>query len=465
MAQQSTSRGWQWLGLVALSVCWLTNAAQAADASPELIDQVIGLLSNSDREFRAAGLDVVRTGAKGTAATQKFAAHLEKLEPATQAALVTALGVRGDQAARGAVLALAGSQQEEVRAAVWSALGDLGEAADIAVLVKALGSGSDPERQAARTGLTRLRGAAVNSGIAKESKSAAPPVRTTLLEILATRRAAAETSTFIAASTNDDVGVRVAAVNGLGQVGNPAQLAEMLPAVLKATRGGERDNAERQLAAVCSRIENDDQRADALIAALNKIPAADRDQLLPLVGRVGGKRLINFVADIARGDDPARRTLAIDALSKWPDASPADKLLEIANQTANTAERQQAFQGYVKISATRDHRSDKERLDRMKQAMSQTKTPEEKTFVINRARTAYDVETLRFVLPFVDQAAFAQIACETIVELAHHREVREPNKAEFDKALDLVIKTSKDDEVIERAQKYKRGETWVRPKK
>ncbi len=127
------------------------------------------------------------------------------------------------------------------------------------------------------------------------------------------------------------------------------------------------------------------------------------------------------------------------------------------------AERSQAFQGYVKISATRDKRTDRQRLDRMKQAMKVAKTPEEQSLVINRCRTAYDVETLRFVLPYVDQPQFAQLACETIVELAHHREIRDPNKAEFDKALDKVIQISKDPVVIDRANRYKRGETWARP--
>ena len=83
----------------------------------------------------------------------------------------------------------------------------------------------------------------------------------------------------------------------------------------------------------------------------------------------------------------------------------------------------------------------------------------------NRCRTAYNVEAMRFVLPYVAQAPFAQVACETIVELAHHREVRNPHKVEFDKALDQVIKVSADPVVVDRAQRYKRGETWERPKK
>src|SRR6185437_1917835 len=104
---------------------------------------------------------------------------------------------------------------------------------------------------------------------------------------------------------------------------------------------------------------------------------------------LGGKRLIDFVGDIATGSDASRRKLAIDALSKWPDASPADKLLAIADRATDAEERKQAFQGYVKLCAMRDRRSDEERLKRMKQAMKAARTPEEQELVVNRCRTAY----------------------------------------------------------------------------
>ena len=206
---------------------------------------------------------------------------------------------------------------------------------------------------------------------------------------------------------------------------------------------------------ICARIDNEDLRGEQLIEALNTVAAADRDELLPLVGRVGGRKLINYVGDIASEQDPSRRKFGIDALSKWPDASVADKLLEIANKTADPAERNQAYQGYVKISASRDNRNDKQRLERMQQAMKAARTPEEQLLVINRTRTSYAVEAVRFILPYVDQPEFAQPACETIVEIAHHREVRDPNKAEFDKVLDKVIEVSKDPVVVDRAQRYK----------
>ena len=433
-----------------------------ADTTDDLVPQIIKLLNHPDVEFRAAALDKVRTSARGTAQTQTFAAQLPKLDASARAALITALGDRGDAAARPAVLEQISSNDEEIRAAALAALGNLGTPADLPTLIKALVSQSSVERDAARAALIQMRGAAVARTIAAESKKADSQLRGKLIEVLGARRATEELDAIIAATTDDDPGVRTSAMNALGEIGRPDLLAAMLPGVLKADKGRERDNAERKVADVCKRIDNEDQRGDALIAALNTIDADRRDELMPLVGRVGGRRLIKFVAEIATGDDASRRSFGIDALSKWPDSSPADTLLAIANKTTDSAERRQAFQAYVKVCASRDRRNDQQRLERMKQAMSQAKTTEEKIAVINRTRTAYDVEAMRFVRPYLDQPEFCQMACETIVELAHHREVRDPHKAEFDAVLDRVIQLAQNKKLVERANRYKRGETWQR---
>ncbi len=458
-----------WQCLIVLSVWFVLppTISRAADhPSDEFLQMIVQLIGNSDREFRAAGLEQVRTSVKGVPATKLFVAQLPKLDSAGQAALLSALADRGDAAARPAVVELVTvGRDEQVRAAALAALGSLGGTADLPLLIKALSSASAVERAAAQQSLVQTKGDTVNKKLVAESKSAAPAVKTALLEVLTIRRASDELPAFLAAVTDDNAQVRAAALSALGQLGHPEQIAGMLAGVLKSAKGNERDNAEKDVAAICSRIGNEDKRGSVLIDALNTVPVADRDELLSLVGRVGGKKLISFVADIAAGDDAARRKLAIDALSKWPDASVADQLLELISRATDAAERHLAFQAYVKIAAARDGRSDKQRLDRMKEAMKVAQTTEEQSLVINRTRTAYDVESLRFLLPFVDQPQFAQGACETIVEIAHHREVRDPNKAEFDKALDKVIETSKDPVVIDRAKRYQRGETWERPKK
>jgi HEAT repeat protein len=456
------------LGFLVLPfVASASSVAIAADApSAEFIAMIVKLIGHPDREFQAAGLEYVRTSAKGEAATQEFAAQLGKVDAAGQIALLNALSDRRDVAARAAVLQIIQTGKDEpVRAAAIDALGSLGGKDDLPLLTKTLTSGAGAEQAAARRSLVRMPGNAIDKGLSAALKEATPAGRAAMIDVLATRRATSEIPALIAATVDETAQVRSAAMSALGQIGSPEQVASMLAGVLKAQPGGERDNAEKCVAMICARIGNEDQRGTQLIEAMKTVAAADRDELLPLVGRVGGRKLIDYVGNIAAESDPARRKFGIDALSKWPDASVADKLLEIAEKAMDPAERNQAFQGYVKISATRDKRNDKQRLERMKQAMKAARTPEERLLVINRTRTAYDVESVRFVLPYLDEPGFAQLACETIVEIAHHREVRDPNKAEFDKILDKVIATTKDPVVVDRAQRYKRGETWERPKK
>ena len=65
------------------------------------------------------------------------------------------------------------------------------------------------------------------------------------------------------------------------------------------------------------------------------------------------------------------------------------------------------------------------------------------------------IETLRYILPYLDQPMLAQAACKGVVELAHSRMLREPNRAEFAKALDRVIVLCKDKGLVDRAKQYK----------
>ena len=113
----------------------------------------------------------------------------------------------------------------------------------------------------------------------------------------------------------------------------------------------------------------------------------------------------------------------------------------------------------MRVAVLSDNRSDAERLDLLKKAMSLATNDEDRNLAIQRAKAIRTMESLHFVLPYLDKPECAQEACATIVELAHHRELREPNKAEFDKALDAVIRLSKDPGLIDRAKRYKKGQT------
>ncbi len=449
-------------GLV-LSLGLSANVAPAQEKNSELIRMVLELLQDKDKDMRSVALEQVRSEAKGADATKQFASQLPKLMPVAQVGLLSALASRGDVVAKPDVLSLfKTSTDESVRVAAIGALGELGDATDLPLLMQLLSGDSSELRSASMKSLTRLRGSAVNSALVAELKNSKSATRVSLIEALVTRRAMDSLSQISAAAIEPDSNVRRAAMSALAALGDARQIPDMIQGVLKSEKGSERDAAEKALVNLCNRISKPEQRAESVLAARAKLDEASQLDLLSTVARIGGSKALEAVEAAMANSDPKQHAAGLQAFCNWSDHGITDKLAKLIENTEDKNERHLEFKALVRLASIREKRNDLERLARFKQAMSLAKSTDEQAMVIDKCRSAYSVETLRFVLPYLDQPTFSELTCETIVELAHHREVREPNKEEFDKVLDRVIQISKDATVKDRAERYKKGETWQR---
>ncbi len=214
---------------------------------------------------------------------------------------------------------------------------------------------------------------------------------------------------------------------------------------------------------VCQQIPDPNQRADPALEAMNRLPKNDRTTLLPMLGRIGGPAARKTIEAAIASRVAATHETGLRALSNWPDATVASRLIQLAKTDPHSSHQTTALRALIRIAPLPDDRSDSDRLKLLRQAMSMSRRDEERNLVLRRAQAIRTPETLQFVLPYVSQPAHAAQACETVVELAHHRGLREANKAEFDRALDQVIATSKNPTIIDRAQRYKKGQTWAAP--
>ena len=453
-------------GMVCLAVVCSLTAVSLAQEEPgdELISLVVGLLGEKDRDMRALGLEQVRTGAPGQAATEQFAAQLPKLPADVQIELIRALADRGDVAARPAVIdLLTASQDASVRVAAIEALVFLGEPTDSQRLLQLLTKGSTAEQAAAKSALSRMPGELVTTAIAAELKETTAAQRVLLIDILTDRRASDAVPAILPLAVDADASVRSAAMAALGELAGPASIPGMVQGILAAERGRERESAEKAVMLVCHRIPDVEHQADPLLAAMAMLDRADGTVLLPALGRVGGPAALKAV-NAALGDrDPMRHEAGLRALCNWPNASVAPELTQLAKAGQSSGERTTAVRALIRVAPLPDGRSDADKLELLQRALTLCTRDTERHLALQRAAAIRIPETLRFLVPYLDQPAYAQQACQAIVELAHHRDLREPNKAEFDQALDEVIAVSDDATVIERAKRYKRGETWVRP--
>ena len=459
------------LAVHCLAIALFAAAVGPASGAEDVVEMTVDLVSRDDADFRAIGLDNIRHAAKGEAATGTFAALLAKLSAARQIELIGALGDRGDKAAIPAITALlVASQEPAVRAAAVQGLGVLGSGTEVAVLKRSLAA-AEPEKSAARRALTILRGDDAVKQIVEAAEFGEPGLRPVFIDILADRRARSALPTLVKTASDADGAVRSAAMRALGKLGGPDQVAGMVTGFLKAAAGGERDEAERAIVAVCTQNAGKEKSADVFLAAFKSAGDADRDALLPALGRIGGPAAMAIVDGLINDPDPAKREFGLKALTRWPDATVAPRLLDLLAKATDQdkdqgqGERDMLLSALIRIAPLPDNKlNDKQKLELLEKTMQLCQKDEDRARVIERANAIRTVETFRFVLPYLDNPALAEPACKSVVELAHHQKLRDGNKDEFMKALDKVISTTKNAELVERASRYKEGKTWERKK-
>jgi HEAT repeat protein/uncharacterized protein (DUF1778 family) len=459
------------LAVHCLVIALFAAAAGPASGAEDVVEMTVELVSRDDADFRAIGLDRIRHAAKGEAATGKFTALLAKLPAERQIELIGALGDRGDKAAIPAITALlVASQEPAVRAAAVQGLGVLGSGTEVAVLKRSLAA-AEPEKSAARRALTILRGDDAVKQIVEAAEFGDPGLRPVFIDILADRRARSALPALVKTTGDADGAVRSAAMRALGKLGGPDQVAGMVAGLLKAAPGGERDEAERAVVAVCTQNAGKEKSADVFLAAFKAAGDADRDALLPALGRIGGPAAMAIVDGLINDPDPAKRQFGLKALTRWPDATVAPRLLDLLAKATDQdkdqgqGERDMLLSALIRIAPLPDNKlNDKQKLELLAKTMQLCQKDEDRARVLERANAIRTVETFRFVLPYLDNPALAEPACKSVVELAHHQKLRDGNKDEFMKALDKVISTTKNAELVERASRYKEGKTWERKK-
>jgi HEAT repeat protein len=456
------------IGLVLVSFCCSLRAedlANGEEANPELVEMVVGFLSDADQEIRALAYDQIRTAAPGEAATKRFAEELPQLSTPAQIGLLRALADRGDRVAKPAVTtALTSSTDESLRAAAAHALGKLGDGSDIPALISLLAVDTDSTRKAARQGLVEIRGSDVLPAIVDNMADVDLPTRVALIEILTARRALTAIPALLSLAVGKEANVRAAAMASLGKLAGPEHVGGMTQGVLTAVKGAERNAAEKNLMFVCNRIPEKDKRAEPLRGAMQSLDRSQQIVMLSTLGRIGGKSALLEVDQAIDSPQAEQHAAGIQAISNWPDASVAKRLIDLARSDTHDDHKKRARLALIRIAPLPDGRTDVEKLALLKTAFTLADNDAERNYALARAAAIRIIETLDFVLQYVDLESYSQQACQTVVELAHHRKLRDENKPKFHAALDAVLSVAKDPVVIERANRYKQGQTWSRPK-
>jgi len=442
--------------LLSGALCVLGGRALAQEENEALIQMVVELVGDADRDMRALGLQQIREEVPGEAATKRFAELVPTLEPEGQAALIEALGDRADAAARPVVLDMLKAEQEPVRAAALRALGPLGTMEDVAVLMgkAAEGSdlekgaaGSDLEKGAARQALVRLRGDEVNKAIVAAMSEGKPGAKVELLGVLAARNAQEALPAVMESVADADASVRLAALGALRYLADESNTAGIVGLIQGAKDDAERKKAELALLMVCTR--GGESCAEAIIAGLDDANVPSRIALLHALARTGGPKALEAVVARLEDDDEAVGDEAVRVLSVWRDPAVKPQLLSIAKESKSERHQVLAIRGLVRLARPQGEKpADREGLV---EAMSLAKRPDEKRLVLGALGGVASPESLALAADALGDRAVAEEAGFATVMIAEKMEGGD--KDEVRAAMQKVLRYVKNGDVRARAEK------------
>ena len=234
----------------------------------------------------------------------------------------------------------------------------------------------------------------------------------------------------------------------MARLAEPKDVPQIVALFLQAKAGSDREAAEKAIVLICQQAPNAQERAEPCLVVFRAAAPGTRIDLLPLLGRLGGAESKRAIVAALQSEDPGLYDAAVRALSNWPDASIAEDLLKIAQSDSQEPHRLLAFRAFIRVVST-PGTPDAQRLAQLRRAMRLASRDEERNLILSRAAAVRTIDTLRFLVPYLDDPALAGQACRSVAELGRHKELREPNRGEFMPALKKVLATSHDAATLE----------------
>jgi HEAT repeat protein len=384
-------------------------------------------------------------------------AQLPDLPDASKLAVLELAASRRGKQMLPMVLGLLQSDQPALQLAGVRCLGMAGDASVIPQLIELLAAGGE-RTEAAQDALVNLPRKEVTAALLA-ALTDRPAIRVPVIAVLVKLRCYDAIDPLVELASQPDPAVYEAALDGLRGIADPdkTDIPRLVKLLLRTAAGRHRDEVEKTIVLVCQKLPPGADRAELVLAALVRAPGSEAPKYLPLLGRLGGSQALAKIEKALAIDEPAVQEAAVRGLCNWPNADVAERLLELATSSPKRAFRLWALRAYIRVVTLPSERPAAETLALLQRAMQLADGLDEQRLALERAATIRLWETVTWIAPYLDEPALSQAACAALVELAHHRFLRQPNMDRFGPILDKVSQISQDPAVVERAKRYRLG--------
>jgi HEAT repeat protein len=310
--------------------------AAAADDDNVRMAALVGLAKGGDK---SAAATIASAMAKGSPRAKRLAADC-------YLRLAGALAAAGDKAAALELYKTMLAREGHLKCAALIGVGRCGSPSDLPTLLEALADQDIRVRGACVEALGLFQGEEATAALVAKMDTPRAETKLAVLQALARRAAKSTMPVFMAAAQDADEAVRVAAIAGLGTVGNAGAAPLLLKAA--ATSGKAQEAARQSLQALPG--------ADVDSAILGAIGERDAKIRVETIRALAARHVVAATQSLLKAAEDSEANVRQESLRALGVVAPSDALAPLAAvlvRAADDAARAEAANALVNI-ATRD---------------------------------------------------------------------------------------------------------------
>jgi HEAT repeat protein len=424
------------------TAAWRGLALSDADHRTELIQKA---LEGADRPVQLVALKLLRQ-IDDPALVQACLSRWNSMPTDSQMAILDARVRQGPEALP-TVRTASRSPDPVLRTAAWQAFGELNDSTSVAALAKAAAEGTPAEREAARDSLARLRGQEAREAILAELESSEAPEKAELLRALGERDDRAAVNVLLKHAASHTQSVRLAALESLTRLSPQGAVAPLLDIAVRSENDEQRDPVLKALYAVCDASPNKEEEARNVVASMERFPAAERRQILPLLSELATPDALAAAEKASHDPDPELAKEAVRVLGQWPTAVPAPHLLALSRSSTDPTLKTLALRGAIEVAGQEPDTG--KRLALLREALSTANGTGEKKQALGQIGQVPTRDALELALASGNDADLANEADLAAISIAEKLAPSDPKLA--DQVAAKVLEQVKEGEVARRA--------------
>jgi hypothetical protein len=387
------------------------------------VDLLVQSLKSEERELRNVALLTARR-----ACTEQLAgaliAQVDAARPDVQAQILEAMADCHNARSVQTVRAKAASDSTYVRQSAFRAFAKLGDSSDAGLLLTGFLSASSPaESSAAFETIAHMKGPDIDDLILKNLASATDATtKIALLDLIDARSPLSAAKELLRQAADPDPKVSLAAFRAMRSVVGFDQLPGVIALTRTAKDGPRRAAAETALFYSATRSADGGPSGDLLLRELTgSHDDLDKASWIRTLSSMGYTKALPAITPSLRDPNSWLVNVTVDNLSKWPGPAPVDDLLGFVESTSAAPLRERALKGAVQLATTAGnaHQTPPATVTAwFQRAGRAAHSTTEKRIVLSALGRWTEVESIRLLVPYLDDAEVRTDAASAIVTAA-----------------------------------------------